>query len=149
MKKMGILVGIFVVFAFLLLGLMIAVDIQASKEYKNAERIIGTVIGQKEDARVSAYGSGPFGAHKKRYCQYEVEFWADGQDLKYVVQTKEKGLQPGEAIEVRYVRDRKTGRVIVVSRVFADRLRELIIGGTLGVVWAAVIIALKQKGLLD
>ena len=141
---MGILVGIFVVFAFLLLGLMIAVDIQASKEYKNAERIMGTVIGQKEDARVSAYGSGPFGAHKRRYCQYEVEFWADGQDW-----TKETGLQPGEPIEVRYVRDRKTGRVIVVSRVVADRLRELIIGGTLGVVWAAVIIVLKQKGMVD
>lgn len=137
-----------IIAAILILILIISGDMESAKRYRNAKRSRGRIIGQREDYTIAAYGGGPAGANRRRYRQYEVEFDAEGRKHRGVIQTKEKGLSIGDFIEVRYQKDEKSNEVVVATRVFYDRLKELMVGGTLGVILSAVILYLKMTGAM-
>ncbi len=139
-----IFAGVLIIAAVLVLILVISGDMKSAKMYQNAKRSRGRVAGRREDYTIAAYGSGPAGVKRRRYYQYEVEFEAEGRKHRGVIQTKEKGLKTGDSVEVRYQKDERTNEI--VTRVFQDRLRELVIGGALGVILSAVILYLKITG---
>lgn len=143
-----ILAGVLIAVGMIILVLVISGDVKSAKRYRKAKRIRGRITGQREDYTLAAYGGGPAGVKRRRYRQYEVEFDVAGRKHRGIVQTKEKGLKTGDYIEVRYVEEEATHEIVVVSRVFDDRLRELLIGGTLGCVLSAVIIYLKITGAI-
>ncbi len=143
-----IFAGVLIIAAVLVLILVISGDMKSAKMYQNAKRSRGRVAGRREDYTIAAYGSGPAGVKRRRYYQYEVEFEAEGRKHRGVIQTKEKGLKTGDSVEVRYQKDERTNEIVVVTRVFQDRLRELVIGGALGVILSAVILYLKITGMI-
>ena len=143
---MVVLAGILIVAAALILFLVVSGDIESAKRYKRAENAAGVVVGQREDYSLAAYGGGAAGMKRRRYRQYEAEFEVDGKKYKGIVQTKQKGLEAGDSIEVRYLKDSMGDEAVVVTRVFYDRLRELIVGFLGGIVLSIVIIYLKING---
>lgn len=122
--------------------LFIAHDLKSGKRYRSAERTTGVVTGQMEDYMLSAYGGGPANRQKRRYHQYKVAFEVEGRAHTGIIQTKENGLKPGDEIEVRYL-ENGNHEAEVVTRIYNDRLRELMLCSVLGCILAAAIIYMK------
>lgn len=136
----------FILIAAIILFLCVAGDIESAKKYKNAYRSTGKIIKQLDNYKITAYGSGIFGMHRRIYHQYEVEYQADGKTCMMVLQTKKKGLSAGDTIEVRYVIEKNTREAKGVTCIHADRIKELVLGSILGFILAiGIIIFLDGK----
>ncbi len=143
---MVILAGILIAAATLILFFVVSGDIKSAKRYRKSEKVKGVVVGQREDFTLAAYGSGATGMKRRRYRQYEAEYEVNGKKYKGIIQTKQKGLEAGDSIEVRYLMDGMGNEAAVATRVYYDRLKELIAGVFGGIVLAIVIIYLKMNG---
>lgn len=132
-----------------LLCLALYSDIKAARQYRKATPCRGRVRKQLGKTSVNAYGSGLIIMHRRVYCQYQVDFQVNNSIWSGVVQTRAKNLHPGDLVDIRYMINTSTGVPEVISGVYWDRLKELMIGGALGIILAAAIIALKQTELLN
>lgn len=141
-----LIITLIIVMAALFLFLSILSDLKSAQIYKNANQSIGKVKHQLESGKVNAYGSGAVGMRRRTYQQYEVEYQAEGKTYTGVLQTKEKNLGIGDEADVRYIWNRETNEPEIVSGAYADRLKELTLGGVFGVILAAGIIILKVNG---
>lgn len=128
---------------FVAFWLSISNDRKMMKLYKSAETCTGVIIRRREDYRLNAYGSGVLGMRKRVYSQYDVEFYPNGYITEGVYQTKEKNLNPGDTVTVHYILHPQTGKPYIVSKIYGDRLKELILGAILGVLLSAAIIFYK------
>lgn len=125
---------------FFVLAVSLSNDRKMMKLYKQAELCTGIIIKQREDCRINAYGSGVMGMRKRSYSQYDVEFYPHGTVATGIYQTKEKDLKPGDTVTIHYVLHPQTGKPCIVSRIYGDRLKELMLGIILGVAFSAVMI---------
>lgn len=129
----------------LLLSVFIITDTISAKHWKNAEICKGLILKKMERYAINGYGGNLFSSTKRFYNQYEVEFWIDQVKYIEIVRTKEIG-DVGELIEVRYIWD--DDELKVVSSMKADRLRDLYIGGSIGLIFGIILIICKCTGML-
>lgn len=142
----GILGFFLLAIIVLILALILMSDLQSAKTYKNARQCTGIVCRILENCQMNAYGSGAIGMRKRTYRQYEVTYQVNGNTYIGIVQTKEKHLAPGDTVVVHYVQNEDTNEPKIVTGMYADRLRELLIGVVFGVILAVGIIFLKSNG---
>lgn len=117
-----------------ILFLFISYDVKQMKQYKNANRSGGVILEWLGDEKVSAYGR----SQTRKYNRYKVQF-----PTEYGVVTDEllvygRKLEPGESIEVHYIVE-QTG-IHTVNEISSRRLKEFLIAGILGGIWAFAII---------
>lgn len=137
----------FILIAVFLLFLFIASDLKSAKKYKHAIQSTGKVKKKLENYIMNAYGSGLIGKRRRIYYQYEVEYQVDGKRYMGVLQTKEKRLNEGDTVEVRYIWKEGTNEPKIATCIYADRIKELAIGGILGIVFAiGIIVFLSVSG---
>lgn len=129
--------------AFIILGMSISNDRKLMKLYEGAETCTGVIIRRREDYKLNAYGSGVMGMRKRVYRQYDVEFYPNRAVAEGVYQTKEKNLNPGDTVMVHYVLHPQTGKPYIVSKIYGDRLKELLLGIIFGVLLSTAIIFYK------
>ena len=123
--------------ATLLLIWFISVDIKKAKEYGNATRVQGTVCENRGEQQVASYGRTSLLFQRKvTYYEYLVKY---NSELGIRIQTvllKEKNLNIGDTVEVRYAK--RGNDVQLVDESVKNRLREL----ALGAVGAIVLVVL-------
>lgn len=138
MIKISVLIIVipFILIAAFLLFLFILSDYKSAQKYKHASRSRGKVKKQLEKYCINAYGSGLIGKRRRIYHQYEVEYLVDGKKCVGILQTKEKKLNEGDIVEVRYNWKEGMSEPQIATSIYADRIKELAMGGILGIILA-------------
>lgn len=145
---LAVVIAFFIIIIVILFLLFLLRDIRSAQIYRKADQSIGKVKRQLEDKKINAYGSGIVGMRRRIYHLYEVEYEVQGKTYTGILWTKKKDLDIEEGVNVRYVRNKDTNEIELVSSVCADRLKELLIGGIFGVLFAAAIIFFKINGMI-
>lgn len=127
---------------------VIAHDIDSYKQYKRASRTDGRILEHIEGTTTNAYGSGAIGKRIRQYNQYKVEYEVQGIRHIGIVQTKVKDAVPGDYMEVRYAINEGSGVPEVVTCVYRDRLIELIIGSSIGIIFGIICVILETEGYI-
>lgn len=145
---LAVVIAFFIIIIVILFLLFLLRDIRSAQIYRNADQSIGKVKRQLEDKKINAYGSGIVGMRRRIYHLYEVEYEVQGKTYTGILWTKKKDLDIEEGVNVRYARNKDTNEIELVTSVCADRLKELLIGGIFGVLFAATIIFFKINGMI-
>lgn len=83
----------------------------------------------------------------RRFHRYIVSFWVDGTEYFEEAELKNRNLNIGDHIEVRYDISQK-GKVELKSEAFLCWSREMAIGYTLGIILGIVLSVMKMKGII-
>lgn len=145
---LAVVIAFFIIMIVILFLLFLLQDIRSAQIYRKAGQSIGKVKRQLEDKKINAYGSGIVGMRRRIYYLYEVDYEVQGKTYTGILWTKKKNLDIGAEVNVRYARNKDTNEIELVTSVCADRLKELLIGGIIGVLFAAAIIILKMNGMI-
>lgn len=145
---LAVVIAFFIIITVILFLLFLLQDIRSAQVYRKADQSIGKVKRQLEDKKINAYGSGIVGMRRRIYHLYEVDYEVQGKTYTGILWTKKKNLEIGAGVNVRYARNKDTNKIELVTSVCADRLKELLIGGIIGVLFAAAIIILKMNGMI-
>lgn len=145
---LAVVIAFFIIITVILFLLFLLQDIRSAQVYRKADQSIGKVKRQLEDKKINAYGSGIVGMRRRIYHLYEVDYEVQGKTYTGILWTKKKNLEIGAGVNVRYARNKDTNEIELVTSVCADRLKELLIGGIIGVLFAAAIIILKMNGMI-
>lgn len=145
---LAVVIAFFIIITVILFLLFLLQDIRSAQVYRKADQSIGKVKRQLEDKKINAYGSGIVGMRRRIYHLYEVDYEVQGKTYTGILWTKKKNLEIGAGVNVRYARNKDTNEIELVTSVCADRLKELLIGGIIGVLFAAAIIILNMNGMI-
>ena len=88
-----------------------------------------------------------FFSPKRRYCQYKVELFVNAIRYEEVVVTKDLA-EVGDFIEVRYTWEEDENKPWMASIKTKERLKELTIGGSIGLVLGGILAVLKALGMI-
>lgn len=137
-----IIAVIFALIVTFFLFTIISYDIKQAKRYRTADRCQGIVLEKLGTEETAAYGRN----QRRKYNQYQIQFSDEKETYTDVLLMKNKELEAGDVVEVRYVTDKKG--VHLINDVSLRRLKEVIISLIIVIPLCVFFIYLKENGMM-
>ena len=143
LSVVGIIISLMVL---VILYCFIKNDMELSKQYKSSPVTQGRILKKINDVEVYQYGGTSYS--NKKYGQYEVEYSINGMIFRGSLISKKKKLKHGDLVEIHYDKNQETGEWEVLSTIYGDRLKRLILSFVLAIPLCIIIIICKERGII-
>ncbi|MBO5373343.1 MAG: hypothetical protein J6A75_11610 [Lachnospiraceae bacterium] len=152
LSVVGIIISLMVL---VILYCFIKNDMELSKQYKSSPVTQGRILKKINDVEVYQYGGTSYSKNEnrirssnKKYGQYEVEYSINGMIFRGSLISKKKKLKHGDLVEIHYDKNQETGEWEVLSTIYGDRLKRLILSFVLAIPLCIIIIICKERGII-
>jgi len=141
------ILGVVIVVLLYLYARVVLTYVRASKRYRTAKRVNAIMKEDLGDMKM-AIRNITFGvSHFRVFHRYKVSFWLEGTEYVKEAEQKNRKLNVGDNVEVRYHISEK-GELQLESEAFLCWSRERAVGYTIGLILGIVLSVLKTKGII-